>query len=108
MTRAILIFILGAVFSIGCLYLHENQLFDFYSLQCTHNEYDEIKKWFMLKKRFAGNLPLEIFEEPWYSNKFGKHTKAKHLSQLGVLKEATPANLLFSGTKKYKNLLILV
>ena len=106
MIRVILIFLLGVVSSIGCLYVHENQLFDAFSLQCTHEEFNEIQKWFMFKKKFAGKLPLEIFEEPWYSYDFGKHTKVKHLSQLGVLKEATPTNLIFSGTSKYENLLI--
>ena len=93
--------ILAAIFAtviiiFGFYNIYEKKLFDSYSLKCMHLEFDNIEKWFMVKKRFASKQPHAIFEEPWYSNKFNKLTKVNDLSFWGTLVEANTTELLFS------------
>ena len=84
--------ILPAIFAtviiiVGFYNIYEKKLFDSYSLKCTHMEFDNIEKWFMVKKRFASKQPHAIFEEPWHSTKFNKLTKVNDLSFWGTLIE---------------------
>ena len=93
--------ILAATFTtviimVGFYNLYEKKLFDSYSLKCTHLEFDNIEKWFMVKKRFASKQPHAIFEEPWYSHKFNKLTKVNELSFWGILVKANTTELSFS------------
>lgn len=85
-----------AIIMVGFYNLYEKKLFDSYSLKCTHLEFDNVEKWFMVKKRFASKQPHAIFEEPWYSHKFNKLTKVNELSFWGILVKANTTELSFS------------
>ena len=105
--------ILAAIFAtviimVGFYSVYEKKLFDAYSLKCTHMEFDNIEKWFMVKKRFASRQPHAIFEEPWYSNKFNKLTKVNDLSFWGVLVEASTTELYFSRVNAITDAMITI
>ncbi|MDC3067523.1 hypothetical protein OA344_02005 [Pseudomonadota bacterium] len=96
MVRIITITSVATIIMLGCYSFYEKKLFDLYSLRCTHVEFDNIEKWFMVKKKLINQQAHAIFEEPWHSKTFDKSTKVKDLSLWGVLTEASATNLFFS------------
>ena len=102
------IFFASAIIITGYYSFYEKKIFDFYSLRCTHIEFENIERWFMVKGRLAGRQPHAIFEEPWHSKTFNKSTKVKDLSFWGVLTEASLTNLIFSHFSSNNNFLIKI
>ena len=96
MVRIFAITSVATIIILGCYSFFEKKLFDLYSLRCTHVEFDNIEKWFMVKKKLTSEQAHAIFEEPWHSKTFDKSTKVKDLSLWGVLTEASATNLFFS------------
>ena len=96
------------IIMVGFYNVYKNKLFDSYSLKCTHTEFDNIEKWFMVKKRLASKQPHAIFEEPWYSNKFSKLTKVNDLSFWGLLVEANTTELFFSRVDSISDAVIKI
>lgn len=96
MVRIFAVTFIATIIILGCYSFFEKKLFDLYSLRCTHVEFDNIEKWFMVKKKFTSQQAHAIFEEPWHSKTFDKSTRVKDLSLWGVLTEASATNLFFS------------
>ena len=108
MVRIIITIFATLIIIVGFYNFNEKKFIDLYSLKCTHTEFDDIEKWFMIKKNLFGKQPYAIFEEPWHSKTFGKSTKVKDLSFWGVQTKANATNLFFSHVSSNDNFLIKI
>ncbi len=68
-----------------------------YSLKCSHIEYPEVIRWFLLKRKRKNEIPSGIFDGPWSSKEFSLSSDKNQLEETGVLTLATKDTFKFSS-----------
>ena len=68
-----------------------------YSLKCSHIEYSEVVRWFLLKRKRKNEVPSGIYDGPWLSKKFSLSTDKNQLEETGILTMATKDIFKFSS-----------
>jgi len=68
-----------------------------YSLKCSHIEYREVIRWFLLKRKRKNEIPSGIFDGPWSSKEFSLSSDKNQLEETGVLTLATKDTFKFSS-----------
>ena len=70
-----------------------------YSLKCLHNEYNEVIRWHLLKRKRKEEVPSSLYDGPWLSEKFSLTSNENHLVKIGTLKLATAELFKFTSLK---------
>ena len=68
-----------------------------YSLKCSHIKYNEVTRWFLLKRKRKNELPLGIYEGHWSSKEFSLSSDKNQLEKTGILTMATKDVFKFSS-----------
>ena len=68
-----------------------------YSLKCSHIEYSEVIRWFLLKRKRKNEIPSGIFDGPWSSKEFSLSSDKNQLEETGILTLATKDTFKFSS-----------
>ena len=68
-----------------------------YSLKCSHIEYREVIRWFLLKRKRKNDIPSGIFDGPWSSKEFSLSSDKNQLEETGALTLATKDTFKFSS-----------
>lgn len=68
-----------------------------YSLKCSHDEYSEVSRWFLLKRKRKNEIPSSLYDGPWTSKNFSLASDKNQLEKAGLLKLATDELFKFSS-----------
>ena len=94
--------ILLIVLLLGCFWFwfeehYLEQEIPIYSLKCSHIEYSEVIRWFLLKRKRKDKLPSGIYDGPWSSKEFSLSSDKNQLEKIGILTMATKDIFKFSS-----------
>ena len=94
--------ILLIVLLLGCFWFwfeehYLEQEIPIYSLKCSHIEYSEVIRWFLLKRKRKDELPSGIYDGPWSSGEFSLSSDKNQLEKTGTLTMATKDVFKFSS-----------
>ena len=64
---------------------YREQEIPMYSVKCTHDEYSEVIRWYLLKRKRKEEIPSSLYDGPWASEKFSLTSSEKQLVRVGRL-----------------------
>jgi len=73
-----------------------------YSVKCIHNEYSEVTRWYLLKRKRKEEIPSGLYDGPWASEKFSLTSNEKQLVRIGNLDVANADFFKFTTRSKNK------